>query len=175
MVINKDLSGGGLSVFGSFMLPITAQYTETMVKAGFEVCAGGGVTNGESATNLLLLGASSVQVATDVLLKGYQRFTDLNKEINEIHKSGPPVFFQGWHDDAPSVNEPSVGKRHAKIDAGLCNPVSCKQECIRQAFCSHVYMKEGKPSFKGCEGCGLCAVLCPCHAVQMAQPCVYPH
>jgi dihydropyrimidine dehydrogenase (NAD+) subunit PreA len=91
----KSLNGGGLSVFGSFMLPITAQYTNTLAEAGFEVCAGGGVTNGDSAAKLLMLGASSVQVATDVLLNGYRRFADLNEEINLIDNYAVSAYFQG--------------------------------------------------------------------------------
>jgi len=158
-----NLSGGGLSVFGSFMLPLTAHYTDTLARAGFEVCAGGGVTDGGSAANLLMLGASSVQVATDVLLNGYRRFTDLNKEIDRIGY-GDVSFFHGFGEKMRSY----VGSRQrAELRSGRCDSSSCGQECIRQTFCASVRMEKGRLVFTGCEGCGLCAHLCPQDSIQM--------
>ena len=169
----RNLSGGGLSVFGSFMLPITAQYVETISRAGFEVCAGGGVTDGGSASNLLLLGASSVQVATDVLLNGYQRFSDLNKEIELIDEYAVSAYLQGSHGDLKcfhelggSIRRPLRSEGLAKLCSNLCEPSSCDQTCVRQAFCDRVCM-EGTPIFKCCEGCRLCAALCPRQAIRL--------
>jgi dihydroorotate dehydrogenase len=93
----EKLCGGGLSVFGSFMFPLTAQYTDVLAKAGFEVCAGGGVTDGRGAANLLILGASSVQVATDVLLNGFRRFSALNGELDMINRHAVSEYFHGRH------------------------------------------------------------------------------
>jgi dihydroorotate dehydrogenase len=97
LTFEEKLSGGGLSVFGSFMFPLTAQYTDVLARAGFEVCAGGGVTDGGSAANLLILGASSVQVATDVLLNGFRRFSELNDELDMINRYAVSAYFRGRH------------------------------------------------------------------------------
>lgn len=155
---SENLSGGGLSVFGSFMLPITAQYTDTLARAGFEVCAGGGVTDGGGAANLLLLGASSVQVATDVLLNGYRRFSILNEEIIRI---------SNYAKLGEQIRSHRVFRQHAELNADRCDSSSCGQECTRQTFCSLVRMEKGKPTFAGCEGCGLCANLCPRSSILM--------
>lgn len=178
ILFKKSLNGGGLSVFGSFMLPITAQYTNTLAEAGFEVCAGGGVTNGNSAANLLMLGASSVQVATDVLLNGYRRFADLNEEINLIDNHIASTYFQGrcgdlrlFHELGSQIRSFSDTKHHAELYVDCCAPSSCRQECMRQAFCSFVSIKESKPFFSGCEGCGLCASLCPRNSIKMVASC----
>jgi dihydroorotate dehydrogenase/Pyruvate/2-oxoacid:ferredoxin oxidoreductase delta subunit len=171
-----SLNGGGLSVFGSFMLPITAQYTNTLVKAGFEVCAGGGVTNGGSAANLLFLGASSVQVATDVLLNGYRRFADLNKEIDLIDSHAVSAHFQGrcgdlrlFHELGDKIRNYKDTKHHAELYADRCDSFPCLQQCANQTFCSFICMKENKPSFSGCEGCGLCAILCSMNSIRIAR------
>ena len=97
LTYEEKLSGGGLSVFGSFMFPVTAQYTDVLAQAGFEVCAGGGVTDGNGAAQLLILGASSVQVATDILRNGFGRFSALNEELNLIDRHAISAYFQGRH------------------------------------------------------------------------------
>jgi dihydroorotate dehydrogenase len=174
----RSLNGGGLSVFGSCMLPITAQYTNTLAEAGFEVCAGGGVTNGGSAVNLLMLGASSVQVATDVLLNGYRRFADLNEEINLIDNHIVSAHFQGrcgdlrlFHELGDRNRQVKNANHHAELYSDRCDPTLCGQECKRQAFCSSISIKESKPFFSGCEGCALCASLCPRNSIRMAASC----
>jgi len=174
MTFDTGLNGGGLSVFGSFMLPVTAQYTETLATAGFEICAGGGVTGGGSAANLLLLGASSVQVATDVLLNGYRRFAALHEELDRIERDAVSPHFPGrsgslslFHELGREIFGGNGFLRHASLRADACNPTSCGQECIRQTFCSIVRIKEGKPAFAGCEGCGLCANVCPSGSIEM--------
>jgi dihydroorotate dehydrogenase len=113
--VPEHMAGGGLSVFGGFMLPLTKQYTYTLAQAGFQVCAGGGVTNGRDAAELMLLGASSVQLCTEVLLNGYRRFNEIQEELDAI--IGPDT--DAWREGI--LNKPA--KRACEKDSccGLCD------------------------------------------------------
>jgi dihydroorotate dehydrogenase len=81
---DQAMLGPGLSVFGSFMFPLTRFYTDTLCRAGFEVCAGGGIQTATDILDLLLLGATTVQIATEVLFHGCRRFGELEGELNKM-------------------------------------------------------------------------------------------
>ena len=143
-----DLSGNSLSAFGSFMFQLTRQYTYIMAKTGLQVCAGGGVKNAADASELLRLGATTVQLATEVLLNGFQRFREIGNAIEQpLNKSG------------------YTGSRRIHFDSSRC--INCGK-CQTQTFCTTVkQITSGKISAESslCEGCGLCEQLCPTDAV----------
>lgn len=149
------LMGESLSVFGSFMLPITRQYTRVLSQAGFSVCAGGGVTNAEQAADLISLGAQSVQIATEVLLNGFSRFGEIDLEI--------PAY------RLDSKTKTEIRSRKAVFNADKC--IGCGK-CKNQTFCSIAKtLCEGNEE---CEGCGLCAELCLNTAIQLGiDACTY--
>jgi len=142
------LSGESLSVFGTFMLPITRQYTHILSSAGFLVCAGGGVTNAEHAADLIRLGAKTVQIATEVLLNGFARFDEINRGLH---------FFL-----SPPKRRPEIRSRKAEFNANKCTGCG---KCTVQTFCSAA--KTINKNNETCEGCGLCAQLCPSQAIQI--------
>ncbi len=138
-----------LSVFGSFQLPLTRQYTKTLSDAGFLVCAGGGVTNAEQAADLLSLGAKTVQIATEILLNGFSR-------IGEIDQSIPACL----HSFKPRIN---IRPRKFVFNADKCTGCG---KCTTQTFCSAT--KTLLENSSNCENCGLCACLCESGAIQVA-------
>jgi dihydroorotate dehydrogenase len=141
-----NLSGKGLSVFGTYMLPITRRYTDILSKTGLKVCAGGGITNGKAAADLIHLGASTVQIATEVLLNGFNRFSEIEAEM-QLHLQ-TPVSSQGFKPFNVTLN---VAK---------CN--NC-DKCRIQTFCATA--RKLDITNDGCEGCGLCLKLCPSEAI----------
>jgi dihydroorotate dehydrogenase len=145
------LTGNGLSVFGKFMLPITRMYTSTLVRSGFFVCAGGGIQNGRDASDLLQLGAITVQLASDVLLNGFGRFSAIEGELEQ--NDLPKRIFSGF-------------RRQAVFDSSRCT--GCRN-CEKQAFCS-LPSRRATANFHGCEGCGLCSLLCASGAISMQAP-----
>jgi dihydroorotate dehydrogenase/Pyruvate/2-oxoacid:ferredoxin oxidoreductase delta subunit len=142
------LTGESLSVFGSFMLPITRRYTHALSKAGFCVCAGGGVANAEEAAELISLGAKTVQIASEVLLNGFSRLGEIDREIPMLLLSRKP--------------QPEIRPRKAVFSADKC--VGCGK-CGIQAFCT--VAKTLHESADGCEGCGLCALRCENGAIKL--------
>ena len=140
------LSGRNLSVFGTYMLPLTRQYTSVLSKAGFSVCAGGGITNAEQAADLIRIGAKTVQIATEVLLNGFMRFGEIDCEIPLCLSLQNP--------------QPAIRSRKVVFNADKC---TCCGRCKTQVFCS-VAKKLCEDNYE-CEGCGLCASLCLNHAI----------
>ena len=142
------LTGESLSMFGSYMLPVTRQYTQTLSKAGLSVCAGGGVTGAEQAAELIRLGAETVQIATEALLHGFARFGEIDDEIPARLAAQKP--------------QPAVRPRKAVFDAERCT--GCGR-CRTQTFCAIAgSLAEGNHA---CEGCGFCAQICPGGAIAM--------
>jgi dihydroorotate dehydrogenase len=136
------------SVFGGFMLPLTRQYTQVLSSAGFSVCAGGGITNGEQAADVIRLGAQTVQLATEVLLNGYARFGEIEREI--------PTYSVSHN---PPLNTLS---RKAELDSSRCTGCG---KCAVQAFCTIASRLSDNNA--DCEGCGFCGQICPGGAIQL--------
>lgn len=147
---NSYLSGESLSLFGSFMFPITRQYTHVLSKTGIKICAGGGVTSAKHVQELISLGASIVQIATEVLLNGFSRFNQIEKDLVVMTSKAKPII--------------SIGKRKAFFYSEYCT--NCGK-CRKQCFCS-VAQKLMKTN-EQCEGCGLCASICKSGAIKMIE------
>lgn len=65
------LHQGTTSCFGRFQLPLTIQYLDMAVQHNLKVCAGGGVDSANDVEQLLLHGASWIQIASYALKRGY--------------------------------------------------------------------------------------------------------
>lgn len=145
-----DLTGNSLSVFGNWMFNLTRQYTSVLSKEGFQVCAGGGVVSENEAAELIRLGANTIQLATEVLLNGYKRLSEIEAklEMTPFHKD--PGY---------------TGDRTITFSANKC--VGCGK-CQKQSFCNVVkkFVTSGDNSL--CEGCGLCSQICETGALKMS-------
>lgn len=136
----------------------------------------GGITNWRDAVEFMLLGASSVQVCTEVMLKGYRIVEDMIEGLDEYMAShgfstldqlvGKAVpAYSEWGD--LDLNYETIAKIDAKkcIGCQLC-VVACHDgahQCIHPA-------KEGNgdPATRvpvvdesECVGCNLCKIVCP--------------
>jgi hypothetical protein len=165
-VMASNLDGGGLSLFGSFMLPLTRQYTRTLADEGFEVCAGGGVNDAEDAVDLIMLGASSIQIATRVLLHGYGEFSRLNRGVENLLGNANINSIDEIRTIVPNLSEPLEGLqagRAPRYDALKCSRCGI---CVDQAFCDKISLTEKGVTWTDCECCGLCGCLCQNGAIR---------
>ncbi|MEZ4451417.1 MAG: NAD-dependent dihydropyrimidine dehydrogenase subunit PreA [Nannocystaceae bacterium] len=133
----------------------------------------GGVANWRDAVEFILLGASSVQVCTEVMLRGYRVVEDMIEGLTEymrehgfarlddmIGKAIPG--FSEWGD--LNLNYETV----AKIDPSLC--IGC-QACVVACHdgahqCIHPPKAESGTRVpiideSECVGCNLCQIVCP--------------
>ncbi|QLY80420.1 4Fe-4S binding protein [Clostridium intestinale] len=129
----------------------------------------GGVSNGKDAAEMLMAGASAVQVCTEAILKGPNVYGKIAKELNDF------LDAKGYKD----VNE-IVGLASEKINernfrTHTIPPVVNHDKCITCGICkrSCVYDAieiDGKLTIddEKCFGCGLCVTRCPKEALSIS-------
>ncbi|BDC00703.1 4Fe-4S binding protein [Clostridium perfringens] len=128
----------------------------------------GGVTCGRDAAEMLMAGATAVQVCTEAILKGPGIYGKIAKELDEFLDS------HGYKD----VNE-IIGLAHKKMEdrkfrTEAIAPIVDQDTCIKCGQCkvSCVYdaIEVGEKLVideDKCFGCGLCVTRCPKHALSI--------
>ncbi|MGA8185559.1 MAG: NAD-dependent dihydropyrimidine dehydrogenase subunit PreA, partial [Terriglobia bacterium] len=140
----------------------------------------GGIANWRHAVEFLLLGSSSVQVCTEVMLRGYRIVEDMIDglenymrekgftRLDELVGRAVPQFTDWGELD---INYETV----AKIDATTC--IGCQRCVVSCQDGAHQCIEPGVyPSFvpvvdeAECVGCNLCAIVCPVpDCIQMVE------
>jgi len=171
-VVGKQSSNGGYC--GAAVRPIALHMTAALARDdGFNIPISGigGVTNWREAVEFIALGASSVQVCTEVMLRGYRIVEDMIDGLNsfmtekgyntidEMVGKAIPGYSE-WGD--LDINYETV----AKIDENAC--IGCNRcmvachdgahQCIHpNPSGSHVPVIDEDE----CVGCNLCEIVCP--------------
>ena len=131
----------------------------------------GGISNWRDAVEFLLLGASSVQVCTEVMLHGYRVVEDMieglenymddhgMKTLNDIVGRATPTFSEWGNLD---LNYETV----AKIDADKCIGcydcvVACRDGAHQCMFPATDGSRVPTIDESECVGCNLCQIVCP--------------
>lgn len=137
------------SCFGTWQLPLSLHYAYIANQYGLEICGGGGVSNRTSVMQMLSCGVSLVQVASTILLNGYE----------VIHKLLP---------QKETIANHSYNLSHAnyQIQQDKC---TCCHICTKSsAWCDAISIdSNGIPFIQKelCENCGWCAARCPSRAI----------
>ncbi len=166
---------------GAAVRPIALHMVAALAREkalGLPISGIGGITSWRDAVEFILLGATSVQVCTEVMLRGYRVVEDMIDGLEEYMRThgfatiGSMVGkaipgFSEWGD--LDLNYETV----AKIDAGAC--IGC-QLCVAACHdgahqCIHPPPTVGAPGANGsrvpvvdeseCVGCNLCQIVCP--------------
>ena len=139
----------------------------------------GGVTNWRDAAEFILLGSSSVQVCTEVMLRGYRIVEDMIEGLNSYKRDhgfanldamvgrSVPAYSEWGNLD---LNYETI----ARIDASAC--IGCNRcmvachdgahQCIHPDPNSHVPVVDASE----CVGCNLCQIVCPVpDCIEMVQ------
>jgi dihydroorotate dehydrogenase/Pyruvate/2-oxoacid:ferredoxin oxidoreductase delta subunit len=159
---------GGLecSLFGGdWQKPITLQYARVLADARMpNLCVGGGLRSAEDVLEAIILGASSVQVATQLIIHGYDWISRTNDRLEFLldrSNCDQLEHLRGLGLQVRDQNAPEhVTPMRAIVDADKCVPCGV---CTRLVFCPFI---NGEPDqvptiSDACYGCGLCAELCP--------------
>ncbi|MCH9684483.1 MAG: NAD-dependent dihydropyrimidine dehydrogenase subunit PreA [Deltaproteobacteria bacterium] len=169
---------GGLSTNGGYcgaaVKPIALHMVAQLARsAEFDIPISGigGVANWRDAVEFILLGSSSVQVCTEVMLKGYRIVEDMIEGLEEYMRShdfatidqmvGKAVpSYSEWGD--LDMNYETV----AKIDASSC--IGCQLCMVACHDGAHqcIHQDEGGSRVpvvdeSECVGCNLCQIVCP--------------
>lgn len=134
--------------------------------------ASGGVTNGKDAVKCILAGATTVQICTVVILKGYDVIQKINEEILEfLNEKGYSTLdeFRGKvTDKILSYKEVDRRKLYvAYIDQEKCNQCGI---CYKSCYSDGIEKRDGRFYVgSNCIGCGLCVELCPRKAIELVR------
>ena len=170
--VGKASSNGGYC--GAAVRPIALHMVAALARDdefNIPISGIGGITNWRDAVEFLLLGCSSVQVCTEVMLKGYRIVEDMIEGLERymvehefqklddfIGKAVPT--YEAWGD--LDMNYETV----AKIDANACIGCQlCMVACHDGAHqCIHPNPDGSRVPIideDECVGCNLCQIVCP--------------
>jgi dihydropyrimidine dehydrogenase (NAD+) subunit PreA len=165
---------GGLS--GPAIKPVALRAVSLMAKAGILQVSGiGGISSWKDAAEFILLGATTVQLCTAVMWHGYAIIEKLVGGLSTY------VGEKGFH----SVSE-MVGRSNALVEPSIAGlqarsglfayvvPERCRKcgqcvpACRDGGFQAISQDGEGTAivDSKRCDGCGLCFIVCPAHAIE---------
>ncbi|MBI5610060.1 MAG: NAD-dependent dihydropyrimidine dehydrogenase subunit PreA [Deltaproteobacteria bacterium] len=176
---NQSTNGG---YCGAAVKPIALHMVAQLAQNpnfGLPISGIGGVTNWRDAVEFILLGSSSVQVCTEVMLKGYRIVEDMIEGLEGYMKThgfetidqmvGKAIpNYTHWGD--LDLNYETV----AKINANTCiGCQACLVACMDGAHqCIHPQAGTRVPRVdeSECVGCNLCKIVCPVpDCITMAQ------
>ena len=180
---------GGLSTNGGYCGPAVKPIALHMVAAlartpefGLPISGIGGISNWRDAVEFMLLGSRSVQVCTEVMLRGYRVVEDMLEGLEEYMRShgfdtlddfvGKAVpAYSEWGD--LDLNYETV----ARIDDKKC--IGCQLCVVACDDGAHQCIHAAKPGNghrvptiddDECVGCNLCQIVCPVPGcIQMVQ------
>ena len=169
--VGKLSSNGGYC--GQAVKPIALHMVAQLARErdfGIPISGIGGVANWRDAVEFLLLGSSSVQVCTEVMLRGYRVVEDMIEglttymedkgfeKLDDMIGKAVPQYSE-WGD--LDMNYETV----AKIDADKCIGCQlCMTACHDGAHqCIHPQEGTRVPRIdeSECVGCNLCQIVCP--------------
>ena len=167
---NLSTNGG---YCGAAVKPIALHMVAALAREkqfGLPISGIGGVCNWRDAVEFILLGSSTVQVCTEVMLRGYKIVQDMTDGLQEYMRThnfqridqmvgkAVPGFSEWGNLD---LNYETV----AKIDADKC--IGC-QLCVAACHdgahqCIHPQegMRVPRIDESECVGCNLCQIVCP--------------
>lgn len=151
------------SLFGPWQKPQTLQYTRVLSEQTLlPICAGGGLQNAADILDSIVMGATAVQFATQLMIHGAPWIKKTTRALEAaLHERGYGSVdaFRAATRTKPRPAETAMPVR-AVIHSKDCTDCGV---CTRLMFCSHISQQNGGLPVIGeaCYGCGFCVPLCP--------------
>jgi dihydropyrimidine dehydrogenase (NAD+) subunit PreA len=172
-------SVGGLSTFGGYsgpgIKPIALRCVAQIAQAtGLPVSGLGGLSTWQDAVEFMAVGASTVQLGTAVMWRGF----DIIKEM--LHELNAYLDSKGFRDLKPVIGAalpkivefpemPLAPRARAVVDDTCNGCLLCVIACADGGFQAIAGVKGEKVTIDGtkCDGCGLCAMVCPLNSIAL--------
>lgn len=129
----------------------------------------GGITNGIEAAEMIMAGASAIQLCTEAILKGPSIYGKIAAELNDfLDENGYSHISEIKGLVHKKIEDRSfrINSIPAKVDNSKCIKCgTCRQSCVYEAISisDKLYIDESK-----CFGCGLCVTRCPKGALSIS-------
>ncbi|WP_320175703.1 4Fe-4S binding protein [Maridesulfovibrio sp.] len=159
---------GGYS--GQAIKPIALAHVATIASSvKISVSGIGGILSGDDAIEHMLLGASTFQICTGILLKGFGLIAEINDRVGQYMAKHNYLSVDSFRGKALAhlLEFEEIDKRSV---SAVISPEKCLSCGICQA-CVYGAVKRFDEAFSicrdKCTGCGLCVWLCPAQAIRM--------
>ena len=154
------------SLFGEWQFPLTLKYLYELNDDSFSICAGGGISDLKDIVQLIMYGATTVQIATNIILNGYSNIQKYVVGLSNYLDSMKITNLEEIRGIAINNSNQIVEYIQAfpNWDKNKC--LSCNR-CVNQAFCSAISRQNGNIVVNQtlCESCSLCINICPSGAL----------
>lgn len=170
----KPFLGGYGGYSGPAIKPIVQRHISELAREiNLPICAVGGISSWRDIVEYIMLGASTVQVVTTVMWKGYGIIMEFLKEIDKFMTEKGYNSVEDFRGVAlPYINSvESIAEQPpkcARIDPEAC--VKCNL-CSSLCFYGAIRVQENSTSVdtEKCDGCGLCVEICSAGAVKLVK------
>jgi dihydropyrimidine dehydrogenase (NAD+) subunit PreA len=166
-----------LAAFGGYTGPAIKPIVQRLVIETARACnlpisAVGGVTTWQDVVEYIMLGATTVQVASAIMWAGIAEFSKLLRGVEQFMQE------QGYRsiEDFRGITLPHVTTveqvarqphKVAVVDHTLCTACGlCPKICFYDALCLNEDLLV-RPDY--CDGCGLCVEICPVRALRLEE------
>lgn len=134
-----------------------------LADAGFpNLCVGGGLSNADDILEAVMLGAAAVQVATPIIIHGYDWIRRTNDQLTaalEVRDARLADLRRQALRTRDAAGFEAARPVRAVVDATACTNCGV---CTRLVFCPFIKTGASAPTIDvDCYGCGLCEALCP--------------
>lgn len=180
--LQPKLNIGGISTYGGFSGKIAKPFalkavSEIATDHNCYISATGGISNWQDAVEFMLLGASSLQICTEVMLNGYNIITPLLEGLeNYLERHSHSSLDSLIGAELQKIDGYSNLDKNIKYHANINNESCCKcGKCF--VSCTDgghqaINKENGEiysVSHDKCVGCGLCQYVCPVNAILMTS------
>jgi len=172
-------SVGGVSTYGGYsgpgIKPIALRCVAQIAKAtGLPVSGLGGLSTWQDVVEIMAVGASTVQVCTAVMWKGYSIIEKLLLGLeNYLDSKGftnlNPIIGAALPKIVEFPQMPLAPRARASVDDTCNGCLLCVTACSDGGFQAITGIKGEIVTIDGdkCDGCGLCAMVCPLDSITM--------
>jgi len=172
-------SVGGVSTYGGYsgpgIKPIALSCVAQIAKAtGLPVSGLGGLSTWQDVVEFMAVGASTVQVCTAVMWKGYSIIEKLLQGLEKYLDSKGfthlnPIIGAALPKIVEFPQMPLAPRARASVDDTCNGCLLCVTACSDGGFQAITGLKGEIVTIDGdkCDGCGLCAMVCPLDSITM--------
>jgi len=166
----KPIILGAAGVGGPWVKPLTLRWIyEVYNKLSIPISGTNGPYDAKDVVEFMMAGATTVQMCSVVMAKGYRWLSKTIKGLDDFLDSHGYSFAKDIIGIAAKsaltyAQMAELPKERAKINEDLCT--LCKK-CINSCFYNALSIEDDKIVVGDCWGCGICSCVCPEGAIRM--------